>query len=97
MLGSDLDARLFTDLESLQPNALVTPNDRFSSARLSPSQSPATSIWPAWLISRTLSVRQVEAMAVPSGMHLIECAGNTDAAAFGLISGAAWTAFLSRR
>src|SRR5437016_800752 len=29
LLGSSLDARLFTDLSALSPDALVTPNDRF--------------------------------------------------------------------
>jgi DMSO/TMAO reductase YedYZ molybdopterin-dependent catalytic subunit len=93
ILGSDLDARLFTDLEPLQPNALITPNDRFfvRTAFSSPLQSVST-LEVAGLVDKpqTLSVNQVEAMAVPAGIHLIECAGNTDAAAFGLISAARW-------
>jgi DMSO/TMAO reductase YedYZ molybdopterin-dependent catalytic subunit len=93
LLESGLDARLFTDLESLQPGALVTPNDRFfvRTAFSNPSQASAT-LDLGGLVDKpqTLSVKQVEAMAVPSGIHLLECAGNLDAAAFGLISAASW-------
>lgn len=93
ILGSGLDGRLFTNLESLRPDSLVTPNDRFfvRTAFSSPLQSPKT-IELAGLISRpeTIGVAQLEAMAAPAGIHLLECAGNTDVAAFGLISAARW-------
>jgi DMSO/TMAO reductase YedYZ molybdopterin-dependent catalytic subunit len=39
---------------------------------------------------RTFTVEELAGMAGPSGTHLLECAGNTDAAGFGLISAASW-------
>jgi DMSO/TMAO reductase YedYZ molybdopterin-dependent catalytic subunit len=93
ILGSGLDGRLFTDLESLRPDALVTSNDRFfvRTAFSNPLQSPR-SIELAGLVSRpqSIGVSQLDAMAAPAGTHLLECAGNTDAAGFGLISTARW-------
>lgn len=91
--GSGLDARLFTDLGSLQPDALVTPNDRFFvRTAFSNALQSSTTIDVAGLVDRpqTFDIRQVEGMAAPAGIHLLECAGNTEAAGYGLISAADW-------
>jgi DMSO/TMAO reductase YedYZ molybdopterin-dependent catalytic subunit len=93
MSGRGLDGRLFTDLEPLRPDALVTPAERFfvrTAASSALQSSIALSL--AGLVARpqTLTVNQLQEMNGPMGTHLLECAGNTDAAAFGLISAANW-------
>lgn len=93
ILGSGLDGRLFTNLESLNPDALITANERFFiRTASSPGLQAPRAISVTGLVSRpqTLDLRQLEGMAAPAGTHLIECAGNTDTAAFGLISAARW-------
>jgi DMSO/TMAO reductase YedYZ molybdopterin-dependent catalytic subunit len=91
--GRGLDGRLFTDLEPLRPDALVTPAERFfvRTAASSPLQS-SIALSLAGLVAkpRTLTVNQLHEMNGPTGTHLLECAGNTDAAGFGLISAAEW-------
>src|SRR5262249_4828945 len=44
------------------------------------------------LVSRPqiLSVGQLQPMSGPAGTHLLECSGNIDTAAFGLLSAATW-------
>src|SRR5262245_26777911 len=91
--GAGLAGRLFPDLASLEPNALLTPTDRFfvRTAFSSPLQS-AGSVTLAGLVGnpQTLSGTQLEEMSAPAGTHLLECAGNTDTAAFGLLGAADW-------
>jgi DMSO/TMAO reductase YedYZ molybdopterin-dependent catalytic subunit len=91
--GAGLDGRLFSDLESLRPGALITPSERFfvRTAASSPLQS-SIALEIAGLVNRPeiLSVDQLQPMSGPAGTHLLECSGNTDTAAFGLISAATW-------
>jgi len=91
--GAGLDGRLFTDLESLRPDALITPTERFfvRTAASSPRQS-SIALEITGLVSRPeiLSVDRLQAMSGPAGTHLLECSGNIDTAAFGLISAATW-------
>jgi DMSO/TMAO reductase YedYZ molybdopterin-dependent catalytic subunit len=99
VLGSGLDARLYTDLSTLTADTLVTPNHRFFVRTgwpdgLEPPDRDAT-----WTVRVTglvkqpvaLSLRDLEPLAVERGPFLMECAGNTDEAAFGLMSAAIWT------
>lgn len=93
LTGAGLDGRLFTDLESLRPDALITPSERFfvRTAASSPVQS-SIDLEISGLVSNPeiLSVATLQQMSGPAGTHLLECSGNTEAAAFGLISAATW-------
>jgi DMSO/TMAO reductase YedYZ molybdopterin-dependent catalytic subunit len=87
LLGKGLDARLFTDLSTLgnpQPD-LITPNDRFYVRTAAPGARPRPGIDFARL-ERTPGPVRV-------GPYLMECAGNSDPANFGLMSVATWTGF----
>jgi len=91
--GAGLDGRLFTDLESLRPDALITPTERFfvRTTASSPLQS-SIALDIAGLVGRPqiLRVGQLQPMSSPAGTHLLECSGNIDTAAFGLMSAATW-------
>lgn len=95
LLGDGLDARLFTDLSSLAPDALVTPNDRFF-VRTAPIETlPDAAKWTvefAGLIEPTppMTVPALTGLGRASGRYLIECAGNADPNNYGLISVAEW-------
>jgi DMSO/TMAO reductase YedYZ molybdopterin-dependent catalytic subunit len=94
VLGSGLDARLFTDLSTLTPDTLVTPNERFFIRTTCPPKVSGAS----WTIEVGGLVRTPRAVAIdslsdlvrPMGTHVIECAGNTNPTNFGLISAAQW-------
>jgi DMSO/TMAO reductase YedYZ molybdopterin-dependent catalytic subunit len=93
LLGTSLDARQFTDLSALGEDTLITPTDKFY---IRTARSPA---FPSsWVIHLGGSVRRPQsvlpdaltALVRPMGVHLMECAGNTDPANFGLLSAARW-------
>ena len=90
LLGTGLDARLFTDLSTLAPESdLVTPNERFY-------VRTAASL-PAAAGTRVAGVDFARLERSPGrtrvGPYLMECAGNSDPANFGLMSVATWTGF----
>jgi DMSO/TMAO reductase YedYZ molybdopterin-dependent catalytic subunit len=95
LLGRGLDARLFTDLSTLSPDTLTTPNDRFYVRTAAPA---ALNVAQPWRLSigglvsqaRDLPLDSLSDLVRPLGQHLIECAGNTDPANFGLMSAASW-------
>jgi DMSO/TMAO reductase YedYZ molybdopterin-dependent catalytic subunit len=94
LLGSGLDARLFTDLSTLDPGQSSTPTPRFFVRTAASSRLPGEP-WKVDLgglvnTQRSYRVDQLAHAAAPAGTHLIECAGNAAAASFGLISAAAW-------
>jgi len=93
--GSELDGRLYTSLAGLSNESLVTPVDRFY------VRTRASQILPkpeSWTISldglvaapRKLKIDDLRSAAKPLGLHLMECAGNTRAAHFGMISAGEW-------
>jgi DMSO/TMAO reductase YedYZ molybdopterin-dependent catalytic subunit len=92
--GSGLDARLFTDLSTLETDRLITPT---------PNVFVRTAAWPgldpsSWSIAMqgaaaipsSLSLAALERDARPMGAHLLECSGNADPDNFGLMSVAEW-------
>jgi DMSO/TMAO reductase YedYZ molybdopterin-dependent catalytic subunit len=96
IIGTGLDARLFSDLSRLSPEQLVTPAEKFyvrttASELLGPSKP--------WMINVSgfvqepvhLTLEELRKSAGPMGMHLMECSGNTRATRFGLLSVADWT------
>src|SRR5439155_26808613 len=82
LLGSGLDARLFTDLSTLTPDTLVTPADRFFIRTTCPPRVSGAS----WRIElgglvgtpRTVPVDSLGDLVRPMGTHVIECAGNAN-------------------
>lgn len=95
--GAGLDGRQFTDLSSLQPDRLVTPTpDVFVRTTRPPQLADRQGPWTIAVTGRppaapgTLSASALVRAAQPMGVHLIECAGNTDPLNFGLMSAAQW-------
>ena len=110
LLGSGLDARLFTDLSTLAPQSdLVTPNERFYVRTAAPEDlrprqeppsrpspaGPPTSFGAAGPLAWTEVVARLDRSTarVRVGPYLMECAGNSDPANFGLMSVASWIGF----
>jgi len=93
--GSELDGRLYTPLEGLDEDSLVTPEERFylrtRASRILPDSEEWT-IAVNGLSSAKRSIKIVEFRAREKmlGQHLMECAGNTRAAHFGMISVGDW-------
>ena len=95
LLGRGLDARLATDLSTLTPESLVTPNERFfvrSEAPLGIETRRPWTIRIGGLVQKPLELplSALLARVAPLGTFLVECAGNNNPANFGLMSAAAW-------
>ena len=93
--GSELDGRLFTTLSDLGEENLVTPVERFYVRTRASKILPAAAQWTIAIdglvaAPRKLPVADLVAAAKPVGVHLMECAGNTRAARFGMISVGEW-------
>jgi len=95
-VGAGLGRRRALDLSTLAPEALPVPQDRFFIRTGCPDPLPATTAWKVrvrGLVAAPLDL-EVEALrreADDRGMHGLECAGNSRAAHFGLMSVARWT------
>jgi DMSO/TMAO reductase YedYZ molybdopterin-dependent catalytic subunit len=106
LLGTGLDARLFTDLSRLAAGDTITPGEQFFVRTACPEKATATDTWRIVCegrVRRPLSLRvdELSRSAVPMGAHLLECAGNTNPNNYGLMSVARWngtpmTALLDR-
>jgi DMSO/TMAO reductase YedYZ molybdopterin-dependent catalytic subunit len=94
--GAELDGRLYTDLSTLSIENPVTANEHFyirtRASRLLDNTKP-WAIQLSGLIEKpfAISVQDLKRMSSPMGLHLMECAGNTRNAQFGMISAASWT------
>lgn len=93
--GVGLDGRLAVDLTTLDEDHLVQNNDAFYVRTLAPSAlEPA-----GWTIpigglvaeAGSITADELAAAAVPMGVTLLECSGNSSNRAFGLISAAEWS------
>lgn len=96
MIGTGLDARLLTDLSTLTPGSLVTPNERFYIRTQHPERLGRARRWNVsvkGLVHRPLelSIEDLVREAAPMGTHLLECAGNNNPRNFGLMSAAEWS------
>jgi DMSO/TMAO reductase YedYZ molybdopterin-dependent catalytic subunit len=95
VIGSGLDARLFSDLSVLTPEHLVTPIDKFyvrtSASELLQKEGPWT-IQVGGLVQEPvkLALNDLKSAAKPMGLHLMECSGNARATRFALLSVADW-------
>ncbi|MFN8061219.1 MAG: molybdopterin-dependent oxidoreductase [Vicinamibacterales bacterium] len=93
--GAGLDGRLVTDLSTLTPDTLVTPNARFFVRTRFPEGGPPPSPWTirvGGLVERNVELRPEELArdARSFGPLHMECAGNANPASFGLMSAARW-------
>ena len=93
--GSELDGRLFTTLSGLGEKNLVTSAERFYVRTRASKILPEPARWSIAIdglvaAPRKLPVTDLETSAKPAGVHLMECAGNTRAAHFGMISVGDW-------
>lgn len=98
-LGEDLDARLYTDLSKLSPDLHqpALPTERFyirtrASSLLRPGDLRVINLFSQNnLVPQRIGVDLLQKQAHSMGLHLLECAGNSREACFGLISVADWT------
>ena len=96
VLGTGLDARLYSDLSTLSFEHRITPGDKFY---LRTSASELLNISKLWTIQvgglaqkpATVALEDLQKAAKPMGLHLMECSGNTRATRFALLSVADWT------
>jgi DMSO/TMAO reductase YedYZ molybdopterin-dependent catalytic subunit len=93
--GSELDGRLYTFLADLEEQRLVTPSGRFYIRTRASQILPTPDRWTVpvdGLFADRLELKlgQLQSKARPLGLHLMECAGNTRAAHFGMISVGEW-------
>jgi DMSO/TMAO reductase YedYZ molybdopterin-dependent catalytic subunit len=106
LLGRGLDARLFSDLSRVSGEALTTPTDRFFIRTAAAPTLPPTEGWSVTIGGQVAANARLDLpglleMSRPAGRLLIECAGNSDPANYGLMSVADWdgaplTALLDR-
>jgi len=95
-IGAGLGRRRALDLSTLSPATVTVPQDRFFIRTGCPDLLPPTLGWKVrlrGLVETPLDV-DVDALrreAVGMGLHVVECAGNSRAAHFGLMSAAEWT------
>lgn len=95
LLGAGLDARLFTDLSLVDEDKLITPTDRFFIRTSAPEALPAARSWTIEIdglvaAPQSVTIDALKRLVAPAGTHVIECAGNTDPANYGLMSAARW-------
>jgi DMSO/TMAO reductase YedYZ molybdopterin-dependent catalytic subunit len=96
VIGAELDGRLYTDLSTLTPKHPLTPTKNFylrtCASKLLKSDTPWT-VRISGLVRAPaqLSSIRLRKMEKSMGIHLMECAGNTRAFHFGLMSAASWT------
>jgi DMSO/TMAO reductase YedYZ molybdopterin-dependent catalytic subunit len=94
-LGTELDARLYTDLSDLTSENLITPIEKFyirtRASELLENEKPwKTRVGGLAGKSVNLTLEDLKAMVKPAGTHLMECAGNARSTRFGLLSVAVW-------
>ena len=95
LAGEGRDGRRALDLGRLTSKSLVTPIERFFVRTRHPSGLGSVAEWKIVIDglveqARALDVQELEAMAVPLGAQLLECAGSTRNSGFGLMSAAEW-------
>ncbi len=95
-IASGLNARRYTDLSKIDRDRLVTPTREFFLRTDVPDQLDRDRPWRITIdgLARRPARRSpddLEPHVRPKGVHLIECAGNSRATRFGLMSTAEWS------
>jgi DMSO/TMAO reductase YedYZ molybdopterin-dependent catalytic subunit len=93
--GSELDGRLYTSLDGLDEPNLVIPEGRFYLRTRASRILPDAERWTIAVAGLTaargsIGISELRASEKPLGLQLMECAGNTRAAHFGMISVGEW-------
>jgi len=93
--GIELDGRLFTDLSKITSANSITPTETFYVRTRASKLLDTTSPWSVQLGSLaekpvSIQFQELDRMARPMGLHLMECAGNSRSAHFGMLSVADW-------
>lgn len=93
--GEGRDGRRALDLTRLTSKTLITPIDRFFVRTRHPRDLGSVEDWRVsfeGLVEepKSLGLAELEAMAVPLGAQLLECAGSTRNSGFGLMSAGEW-------
>jgi len=93
--GSELDGRLYSSLDGIDEKSLVTPEERFYLRTRASPILPEAETWKLTVDGLTAAKRSIKIAELQSreralGLHLMECAGNTRAAHFGMISVGDW-------
>ena len=94
--GSELDGRLYTSLADLREDELLTQPERFYIRTRASQILPKAEGWTIdvdGLVAEPhkLTISELQSKARLLGLCLMECAGNTRAARFGMISVGDWT------
>ena len=89
------DGRLYTDLSTLSPDSLITPNEQFYIRTRYPDLLDPRAPWRirvSGLVERPreLTLAELTPLVSPRGVHLMECSGNGRGGSFGLLSAARW-------
>jgi len=84
LLGSELDARLYSDLSKLAPENPIPPTERFYVRTCASHLLDSDKTWQirlGGLVDKTATLRMEDLKrgARPAGLHLMECSGNTRA------------------
>jgi DMSO/TMAO reductase YedYZ molybdopterin-dependent catalytic subunit len=91
LLGDELDGRQFTDLSHLDRDHLTTSTGQFYIRTRASHLLDTTRPWSIRMAGNArITMDELNAQAEPQGLHLMECAGNTRAVRFGMISVASW-------
>ena len=95
LAGEGRSGRRSLDLGRLTSKSLVTPIDRFFVRTGHPSGLDSVANWKIVIDGLVeepgaLGLEELEAMAVPLGAQVLECAGSTRNSGFGLMSAAEW-------
>ncbi len=99
LFGSELDARLYSDLSILTPENPVPPTERFYVRTCASHLLDSEKAWQirlGGLVDKnvTLGMLDLTKGARPVGLHLMECSGNARATRYGMISVADWSGTL---
>jgi DMSO/TMAO reductase YedYZ molybdopterin-dependent catalytic subunit len=94
-MGTGLDGRLYTDLSAVALDNPIIPNDKFylrtrASELLVEGQPWAIKVTGLLKRPMQVSMRDLQKMSRPAGLHLMECSGNVSYAHFGMLSVADW-------
>src|SRR5262249_47478337 len=95
-VGEGLGRRRALDLATLSPQSPLVPQERFFIRTACPDALPSTGSWKVRVRGLVDAPSEIDAGALrreadDRGVHLMECAGNSQAAHFGFMSAARWT------
>jgi DMSO/TMAO reductase YedYZ molybdopterin-dependent catalytic subunit len=95
-LGEGLDGRMYTDLSRLTPEAPITADESFyirtrASALLNEQEKWMVQLNGLETKAAEIGAAELQKMAQPMGVHVMECAGNARSVHFGLMSAAEWS------